>query len=263
MREGFKQFKPPKSRTVPVSLEGFYLSLLVFLYLGSISTPACASRQINSEDSFEVQRETMVRYHLAGRDIDDQSVLSVMREVPRHLFIPASLVEHAYADHPLPIGNDQTISQPYIVALMTQSIEPDPGDKVLEIGTGSGYQAAVLSRIVGEVYTIEIVSELGRRAEKTLKELGYDNVFVRIGDGYKGWPEEAPFDAIIVTAAPVTVPRPLIDQLADGGKMVIPVGATTETQTLKVLTRRGDEIVEEEIAPVRFVPMTGEAQQQR
>jgi len=236
------------------------ISFLICFYVCLIASPACASKQINSEDPFEARRASMVRHQLAGRDIDDRRVLDAMSEVPRHLFVPPSLAEQAYADHPLPIGNDQTISQPYIVALMTQAIEPKPHYKVLEIGTGSGYQAAVLSRIVSEVYTIEIVPELGKRARQVLQELGYDNIQVRIGDGYQGWPEQAPFDAIVVTAAPPRIPQPLIDQLAEGGKMVIPVGETTETQVLKVLTKREGEVVEEKIAPVRFVPMTGEVQ---
>lgn len=243
-------------------LQCFRSILTALLSLSLVMAPACASKQVNSEDPFEVQRASMVRIHLAGRDIENKTVLDAMGEIPRHLFVPPALARHAYADQPLPIGNDQTISQPYIVALMTQVIEPEPSDRVLEIGTGSGYQAAVLSRIVSDVYTIEIVPELGNQAQRILKELGYDNVHVRVGDGYQGWPEEAPFDAIVVTAAPSKIPQPLIDQLAEEGKMVIPVGATTETQVLKVLTKQGGEIIEEEIAPVRFVPMTGEAQRQ-
>jgi protein-L-isoaspartate(D-aspartate) O-methyltransferase len=203
-------------------------------------------------------REEMVRAQIAGRGVADSVVLDAMRAVPRHRFVPSEYLMDAYDDRPLPIGHGQTISQPYVVAAMTEALRLAPRDRVLEIGTGSGYQAAVLAEIAAEVYTIEIVEPLGRRAESTLAMLGYRNVQVRIGDGYRGWPEKAPFDAIIVTAAPDHVPQPLIDQLTMGGRLVLPVGR--EDQTLVVLTKTPEGIRREEVFGVRFVPMTGEAQ---
>jgi protein-L-isoaspartate(D-aspartate) O-methyltransferase len=206
------------------------------------------------------ERHAMVERQLAGRDVTDTTVLDAMRTVPRHEFVPEPYRGRAYEDQPLPIGLNQTISQPYIVGIMTQLLDPQPGDTVLEIGTGSGYQAAVLAELVAHVYTIEIVEPLALRAESTLKAMEYTNVTVKAGDGYRGWPEHAPFDGIIVTAAPDHVPQPLIDQLADGGHLVIPVGETW--QQLLVLTRRGEEVHREAVTPVRFVPMTGEAEKQ-
>ncbi len=204
----------------------------------------------------------MVDRQIAGRGIRDERVLAAMRTVRRHWFVPASLQDEAYDDRPLPIGEGQTISQPYIVALMTELLQLKGGEKVLEIGTGSGYQAAILSELAERVYSIEIVEPLGRRAERTLKERGYDRVRLRIGDGYKGWPEEAPFDAIIVTCAPESPPPELIEQLAAGGRMVIPVGSQWGDQTLIVLRKKSDgSLVEERVAPVRFVPMTGETRE--
>jgi protein-L-isoaspartate(D-aspartate) O-methyltransferase len=186
-----------------------------------------------------------------------ERTLAVLGQVPRHEFVPDGQKRYAYENRPLSIGAGQTISQPYIVALMTDLAEVTKDDVVLEIGTGSGYQAAVLSELVGRVYTIEIVEELGRRAASTLERLGYDNVTARVGDGYAGWPDQAPFDAILVTAAPEKVPQPLIEQLAVGGRMVIPVGAENATQILQVLTKEdsGDVIISNVIA-VRFVPLT-------
>jgi protein-L-isoaspartate(D-aspartate) O-methyltransferase len=211
-----------------------------------------------AETNFTAARERMVRQQLAapGRDITNARVLAVMGKVPRHELVPASLRSQAYNDHPLPIGHDQTISQPFIVAFMTEKLEPKPTDKVLEIGTGSGYQAAVLAELVREVYTIEIVEPLARRAEADLKRLGYTNVFVRAGDGYKGWPDAAPFDAIMVTCAPEHVPQPLVDQLREGGRIIIPVGSAGN-QELYVLHKKGDKVERHAILPVRFVPMTG------
>ncbi len=202
----------------------------------------------------------MVEDQIAARGVSDQPVLEAMRRVPRHLFVPPDQAASAYEDHPLQIGYDQTISQPYIVAYMTQALALTPSDRVLEIGTGSGYQAAVLSEIVREVYTIEIIPELAARASKTLRELGYENVRVRQGDGYRGWPEAAPFDAIIVTAAPRVIPQPLIDQLALDGRMVIPVGDWY--QELVIVTRTTEGVVEQKTIPVRFVPMRGEVEQE-
>jgi protein-L-isoaspartate(D-aspartate) O-methyltransferase len=202
-------------------------------------------------------RLRMVRDQLAARDIHDERVLAAMRRVPRHRFVPAADRAFAYADYPLPIGHDQTISQPYIVALMSQLANVSPGDKVLEIGTGSGYAAAVLAEMGVEVYTIEIVAPLGERAQRILAELRYDNVHVRIGDGYRGWPEGAPFDAVILTAAPPEIPQPLLDQLALGGRLVAPVGIGI--QDLVVVTRTRAGFSRRLSIPVRFVPMTGEA----
>ena len=212
---------------------------------------------VNDDDAWTAERTRMVDTQLAARDIRDPKVLAAMKRVPRHLFVPESERRSAYVDGPLPIGQGQTISQPYIVAYMTQALDLQPGDRVLEIGTGSGYQAAVLAELVREVYTIEIVPELARRAELTLLELRYTNVHVRAGDGYRGWPEKAPFDAIIVTAAPDHVPQPLVDQLAIGGKLVIPVG--TWEQEMVILTKTEKGVLERRTIGVRFVPMTGEA----
>ena len=211
------------------------------------------------KDPFAALRQRMIRQQMAGRDIVDATVLQVMGRVPRHLFVPERLREYAYIDHPLPIGSEQTISQPYIVAYMTQALELEPTDKVLEIGTGSGYQAAVLGEIAEQVFSIEILPELARQAEALLEKLGYENIQVRAGDGYLGWPEEAPFDAIIVTAAPEHVPPALVEQLAEGGRMIIPVG--DENQELLRLVRTGGKVREERLLPVRFVPMTGQAQE--
>jgi protein-L-isoaspartate(D-aspartate) O-methyltransferase len=194
-----------------------------------------------------------------GRDIAHAGVLRVMGEVPRHEFVPADERAHAYEDRPLPIGHDQTISQPFIVAFMTAALVPRETDRVLEIGTGSGYHAAVLSRLVAEVYTIEIVEPLAKDAAATLQRLRYDNVHVRAGDGYQGWPEAAPFDAVLVTCAPDHVPQPLVDQLAEGGRMIIPVG-DDGPQELVLLEKQGGEVRRRDVLPVRFVPMTGEAE---
>jgi protein-L-isoaspartate(D-aspartate) O-methyltransferase len=210
-----------------------------------------------SPDSEAERRARMVETQIVARGVRDARVLAAMKQVPRHLFVDAKERAQAYEDHPLPIAGNQTISQPYIVALMTELADLTPGEKVLEIGTGSGYQSAVLSRLAGEVYSIEIVPELARGSAERLRELGYGNVTVKEGDGYRGWPERAPFDAILVTAAPDRIPQPLLDQLAPGGRMVIPVGSFF--QELKVLTKdRNGKITEKDILPVRFVPMTGE-----
>ena len=202
----------------------------------------------------------MVTEQLAARDIHDQRVLDAMLHVPRHAFVAADQRDRAYVDSPLPIGHQQTISQPYIVALMTQLVEPHSHKKALDIGTGSGYQAAVLAELVEKVYSIEILEPLAQEAANRLKALGYDNVVVRHGDGYRGWEAAAPFDIIIVAAAPDHVPQPLVDQLAPGGKMVIPVGEYF--QKLLLIEKDADgTIVKRNVAPVTFVPMTGEARQ--
>lgn len=195
-----------------------------------------------------------------GRGITNSRVLTAMGRVPRHEFVPEKLRQHAYEDRPLPIGYGQTISQPYIVAFMTEYLDPRPTDRVLEIGTGSGYQAAVLSELVAEVYTIEIVESLADRASADLARLAYTNVHVRAGDGYRGWPGKAPFDAVIVTCAPGSVPQPLTDQLAEGGRMMIPVGQIWD-QRLILLEKTDGQLEQKSVLPVRFVPMTGEAAQ--
>jgi len=210
------------------------------------------------KDPYYHQRLQMVQLQLAARDITDTKVLDAMAKVPRHRFVPTQYRNDSYYDGPLSIGLGQTISQPYIVALMTQLAHIDSTSKVLEIGTGSGYQAAVLASLVDHVYTIEIVEPLCCRAESTLTQLGYGNVSVKCGDGYRGWPEAAPFDAVVVTAAPDHVPQPLIDQLRVGGRMVIPVGA--HNQDLLLITKTENGSVTKAVIPVRFVPMTGEAE---
>jgi protein-L-isoaspartate(D-aspartate) O-methyltransferase len=194
-----------------------------------------------------------------GRGITNARVLKAMGKVPRHEFVPEGSRSAAYGDYPLPIGYGQTISQPYIVAFMTEKLEPRPTDRVLEIGTGSGYQAAILAELVAEVYTIEIVEPLASRATADLHRLGYTNVHVRAGDGYKGWPDAAPFDSIIVTCAPENIPKPLVSQLKDRGRMIIPIGPLWN-QELILLHKRGTNLVQEAVLPVRFVPMTGKAQ---
>ena len=198
----------------------------------------------------------MVEGQIEARGIADPRVLAAMRKVPRERFVPADLAARAYDDRPLPIGQGQTISQPYIVAYMTETLRTAPTQRVLEIGTGSGYQAAVLGELVREVYTIEIVSALATRARGVLDALGYRNVHVRDGDGYAGWPEHAPFDRILLTAAPATIPQPLLDQLAPGGLLVAPVGAQGETQWIVVAEKTGGGIVERKTIPVQFVPFT-------
>ncbi len=200
-------------------------------------------------------RQRMVRTQIQAMGVRDETVLAAMLKVPRHLFVPEAYRPLAYADSPLPIGQGQTISQPYIVAYMTEALGLSPEDRVLEVGTGSGYQAAVLAEIVREVYSIEIIPELGKRAAERLESLGYRNVNVRIGDGYLGWPERAPFDAIIVTAAADKIPEPLVAQLKDGGKLCIPVGPTGSVQSLIRLTKRGQQVERENLLPVRFVPL--------
>jgi len=219
------------------------------------ATGALATEPAPPEDA---ARAHMVATQIAARGIVDPRVLDAMRKVERHLFVPEPVRAAAYGDHPLPIGHDQTISQPYIVALMTELARVKPGARVLEIGTGSGYQAAVLSLLAREVYSVEIVAPLAAEADERLARLGYRNVTVRSGDGYRGWPEHAPFDAILVTAAPPEIPQPLLDQLAMGGRLVAPVGPEGRVQDLVVVERTGEGLRRWTVAPVRFVPMTGE-----
>jgi protein-L-isoaspartate(D-aspartate) O-methyltransferase len=207
-------------------------------------------------DKFVSLREKMVKEQIISRGITDKATLNAMRKVPRHLFVPEDIVNEAYRDSPLPIGYNQTISQPYIVAYMTEVAKPDKKKKVLEIGTGSGYQAAILAEIVDTVYTIEIVPELAKESSELLKNLGYDNVIVKYGDGYKGWPEHAPFDIIIVTAAPKQIPEPLKEQLAENGRMVIPVGPPGGIQELLLLVKKNNELKRSRLSFVRFVPFT-------
>jgi protein-L-isoaspartate(D-aspartate) O-methyltransferase len=205
------------------------------------------------DDAFAARRQAMVGRQIEARGIEDRRVLHAMRTVPRHRFVPDALLDSAYDDSPLPIGFGQTISQPYIVAYMTEQLRVEPTHRVLEIGTGSGYQAAVLATLVKDVYTIEIVPELGERARQTLAALGYTNVHVRVGDGYDGWPDQAPFDRVILTAAPEAIPEPLVRQLAVGGRLIAPVGRFE--QWIRLLTRTPDRVVEETTIPVRFVPL--------
>jgi protein-L-isoaspartate(D-aspartate) O-methyltransferase len=242
--------------------------LLIFLLmLGTAlaaGIPIFAVHQGAGQDDELAGVRRRMAEQIRDRGVTDPAVLAAVETVPRHLFVPADERAKAYADQPLPIGSGQTISQPYIVALMTSLLELKPGARVLEVGTGSGYQAAVLSGLAGEVYTIEILKPLAERARRTLSELGYRNVHPRVGDGFQGWPEEAPFDGIVVTAAPPSVPDPLLRQLKVGGRLVIPVGDRNALQSLLVFTRRADGGFDRaSVLPVRFVPMTGEAQQRR
>ena len=218
------------------------------------------ARVTNDDAEMWRRLNAMVDGQIEGRGVSDPATLAAMREVPRWEFVPADLVDRAFEANPLAIGEGQTISQPYIVAYMTEALKLEAGDRVLEVGTGSGYQAGILGVIAADVYTIEIIPSLAEDARETLERLGYDNVHVLVGDGYGGWPEEAPFDAIIVTCAPDHVPQPLLDQLADGGRLVLPLGGRYP-QMLKRYTKSGDTFEEEDLEPVLFVPMTGEAQE--
>ncbi|MBW2183781.1 MAG: protein-L-isoaspartate(D-aspartate) O-methyltransferase [Deltaproteobacteria bacterium] len=231
------------------------LLIASLLFAITLSSPI-----LGQEDPFRKAREKMVKYDLKGRDIRDEKVLSVMGKVKRHLFVNKDLWNVAYNDHPLRIGEGQTISQPYIVALMTQCLSLKPDDKVLEIGTGSGYQAAVLAEIVDQVYSIEIKEKLAKKASDKLKDLGYKNIKVKQGDGYLGWPQHAPFDAVIVTCAANHIPPALVEQLKEGGRLIMPVGSTSFHQTLTLITKVKGKKKVEHISGVRFVPMVGEAE---
>lgn len=247
--------------------------MLVAVLSGLFFWTMIHSESSNAQDRYAAARARMVDEIAAmaretgsetGRPRFDDAVMAAIRKVPRHRFVPVQQEADAYENRPLPIGEGQTISQPYIVALMTDLLGVKPGHVVLEIGTGSGYQAAVLAEIASKVYTVEIVEPLGTRSMQTLKELGYRNVFVRIGDGYKGWPEHAPFDAILVTAAPEEIPKPLVDQLRPGGKMVVPVGPRFDVQQLLVIEKQFDgNTTTRRALPVRFVPLTHDPLRER
>jgi len=223
-----------------------------------LPTPAIAQATLGDEEA----RERMVEQEIVAAGVTNPRVIRAMRETPRHEFVPFAGRRLAYLDMAVPIGSGQTISPPFVVALMTEALDPQPTDRVLEIGTGSGYQAAVLSPLVDEVYSIEIVPELGRRAARTLRRLRYDNVHTKVGDGFKGWPDKAPFDKIIVTCSPEDVPRPLFDQMREGGRMVVPLGERYQ-QTLYILRKEKGRLVPEALRPTLFVPMTGQAERQR
>jgi protein-L-isoaspartate(D-aspartate) O-methyltransferase len=234
-----------------------HLWICVVLVISGLGCGVSGTEAQRGARDWDAERRRVVDEQLRARDIRSPRVLDAMRTVPRHLFVPEPQRDEAYADSPLPIGHDQTISQPYIVAFMTQALDIAPGDRVLEIGTGSGYQAAVLGALAKEVYTIEIVPPLAERARETLSGLGYRNIQVRTGNGYLGWSEHAPYDRIMVTAAPDEVPPALVQQLKIGGLMAIPVGAVTETQQLRILRRTASGTETLDTLPVRFVPMTG------
>ncbi len=253
-------------RSSPVKITAVFLASLLLVYQGGCATNVFRAQSDDGRDvsatagnGFAERRQQMVEDQLRARGITDPLVLAAMLKVPRHLFVPPGIVNSAYEDTALPLTLGQTISQPFIVAYMTQALELKGGEKVLEIGTGSGYQAAVLAEIVKEVYTIEIIPELAKHAEEVLTSLGYKNIHFKTGDGYLGWPEMAPFDAITVTAAPDHVPQPLVDQLKRGGRMIIPLGRID--QKLLLIEKGDTGITRRSTIPVRFVPMTGKAMQ--
>ena len=227
-----------------------------FMVSGGTDSATAEHKFSEEEPGFVRARRDMIETQIKARGIEDERLLKAMLKVKRHLFVPVHIQKLAYSDRPLPIGEEQTISQPYIVAIMTELLNLDGDEKILEIGTGSGYQAAILAELAKEVYTIEILEPLAKQSEKILNDLGYENITVKCGDGYRGWEEYAPFDAIIVTCAPPNIPQLLIEQLAEGGRMVIPVG--TLWQELKLLEKVNARIKTSSIIPVRFVPMTGE-----
>ncbi len=238
------------------------IRIAIALAIVLCAAPGWADRGGAGDDeprNWKIMRDRMLERQIEARGIRNPRVLAAMRRVERHRFVPDSLANQAYEDHPLPIGEQQTISQPFIVAAMTEALDPQPGDRVLEVGTGSGYQAAVLAELVEQVFSIEIIETLARQAKKVLAENGYQNVQVIVGDGYAGLPEEAPFDGIIVTAAPGKVPPPLLEQLAIGAHLVIPVGEAW--QELRVFTRTESGLESKTLMPVRFVPMTGKAEE--
>ena len=227
----------------------------ILFHLVTVVIIAGVIMQNTNAQTYDKKRADMVETQIAKRGIKSNLVLSAMRKVPRHLFVPANVASLAYTDRPLPIGYDQTISQPFIVGFMSEALEVKPGDKVLEIGTGSGYQAAVLAEMGLEVWTIEIVPELAKMAQENLQNTGYSKVHVKCGNGFKGWPEQAPFDAIILTAAPMDIPRTLLEQLKTGGVMVLPVGPVYSIQKLIKVVKTEEGIKQKTLLPVRFVPM--------
>jgi protein-L-isoaspartate(D-aspartate) O-methyltransferase len=242
--------------TIVLLLSGL-ATLCFIVWLGNVSCNRVNDKkQIKPIDRFNEMRLKMVEYQIEGRGVKDERVLEALRNVPRHLFVPENIQDLAYNDEPLPIGSGQTISQPYIVAYMTEILELQKEDRVLEIGTGSGYQAAILAELVDSVFTIEILPGLSKNAAKVLNNLNYENIYFKVGNGFYGWPEKAPFDAIIVTAAPENVPQPLLDQLNVGGRMIIPVGDFF--QELYLMRNTGSGIKKEKKLPVRFVPLQGE-----
>ena len=237
-----------------------FLSIMFLIFLAEC-TDGKRVTELELKGDFKAMREKMVESQIKSRGVRDPRVLSAMLKVERHLFVPKEFRDSAYSDQPLPIGEGQTISQPYIVALMTELLELKGGERVLEVGTGSGYQAAILAELAAEVYTIEIVEKLASSAKKVLLESGYQNIKVKAGDGYLGWPEAAPFDAIIITCAPDHIPEPLLDQLREKGRMVVPVG--TYSQELKKIVKKSGKIETTDITPVIFVPMTGDGIKQK
>jgi protein-L-isoaspartate(D-aspartate) O-methyltransferase len=247
-----------------MSMRKIMFVTLAFFILPTVLTQCTDGKRVSEsspEGDFRAMREKMVETQIKARGVKDPRVLSALLKVERHRFVPEKYLGSAYSDQPLPIGEGQTISQPYIVALMTELLELKGDERVLEIGTGSGYQAAILAELANEVYSVEIVETLASMAKKRLSELGYQNVTVKAGDGYLGWPETAPFDAIIVTAAPDHIPKPLVEQLKEGGRMIVPVGSYT--QELKKIVKRSGKIETTNIIPVVFVPMTGEGVKQK
>ena len=233
------------------------------LYILILTVILILQTAVHAEDIYKQRRQVMVEKDIKARGISDAKVLQAMGKVPRHLLVDEYIRDRVYEDYPLPIGEGQTISQPYVVALMTESLKLKPGDKVLEIGTGSGYQAVILAEIVKDVYTIEIRRGLAEKAEKRLNELGYKNIRIKYGDGYFGWEEQAPFDAIIITASANHIPPPLIKQLKEGGRLIIPLGSTVYYQTLTLATKIKGDLDLEQITSVAFVPMVGEIEKRK
>ena len=258
MSDELKQHQPASIRAFNIVRASVILVFLAFVSCGPLLLRESLSVDDASSQDFTRERQALVD-ELKAEGITNSDVLKAMLKVPRHEFVPLSHRHYSYQNRPLPIGHDQTISQPFIVGYMTQAASIAPGEKVLEIGTGSGYQAAVLAELASQVYTIEIIPELAEGAKSVLHKLGYRNVHVKTGNGYEGWPEHAPFDAIVVTAAPDEVPKKLVDQLAVRGKMVIPVGTTF--QEMVIITRDNSGVIEHRTIPVRFVPMTGKPDQ--
>ena len=253
VRAGLALRALPRNRSQNRSTRVLLLMVRFLIIAAALICVSCSPAQTQVAD-FAGQRERMVKEQIVMRGLVAERVLSALRKVPREEFVPAEYRAESYTDKALPIGYDQTISQPYIVAFMTEELQPQSRDRVLEVGTGSGYQAAILAELVAEVYTIEIIEPLAKKAEATLQRLGYKNVHVKTGDGYKGWPERAPFDSIIVTCAPERVPQPLLDQLKEGGRMIIPVGAKF-AQELYLFEKKNGRLQQSAVLPVRFVPM--------